>query len=67
MTGGEAKMLEADAVIFPMNVKEENQTNDSIEETRKEITVEEKSIEVRIRDRFARLKKSLPSRSAGIL
>lgn len=67
MTGGEAKMLETDVVIFPMNLKQEDQTKDSIEETAKEIIVEEKSIEINVKDRFARLKKSLRKRSASIL
>ena len=67
MTSGEAKMLETDVVIFPVNLKQENQEFTLAEETTGEINVEEKSIKIDITTRFARLKKSLRKRSVSIL
>lgn len=67
MTNGEAKMLETDAVIFPMNSVEENQKLSLAEEAANKIIVEEKTIDIDIKTRFARLKKSLRKRSVSIL
>lgn len=67
MTKGEARMLETEAVIFSMNSSQDNRQNDLIEEEVGGIKVEEKSIKIDIKDRFARLKKSLRKRSVSIL
>ena len=67
MTNGEAKMLETDAVIFPMNLDQENQEINLAAEATDKIIVEEKSINIDIETRFARLKKSLRKRSVSIL
>lgn len=68
MTKGEAKQLETDVVIFPMEFNQENQEPAVIETTVIETaTIEKKSIKTNIEVRFARLKKSLRKRSANIL
>ena len=67
MTNGEAKMLETDAIIFPMNSGEENQKLNLAEDAANKIIVEEKSVNIDIETRFARLKKSLRKRSVSIL
>ena len=67
MTKGEAKALETDVVIFPMEFGRENQETILVEETSAEIVVDKPSIKTDIQIRFARLKKSLRKRSASIL
>ncbi len=67
MTKGEAKCLETDVVIFPMESNRENQTEVLVEETSTELVVDKPSIRTDIQIRFARLKKSLRKRSASIL
>jgi len=67
MTKGEAKALETDVVIFPMEFSRENQETILIEETSAEIAVDQPPIRADIQIRFARLKKSLRKRSASIL
>lgn len=67
MTQGEAKMLETDVVIFPMELNRENQETAAIEATNTEIVIEKQSIRTDLQIKFARLKKSLPKRAANIL
>lgn len=62
-----AKVLETDAVIFPMQFRRENQKTALSEATEKEIEVKEKPIRNKTEDRYARLKKSLRKRSVSIL
>ena len=67
MTKGAAKMLETDVVIFPVTVeqKEPEANNFEIENVYKAEV--EKPNKIDLRDRFARLKKSLRKRSVSIL
>jgi len=67
MTKGEAKKLETDVVIFPMNINRENQAAVPVEENSDKLVSDGTSIKTDIRIRFARLKKSLRKRSASIL
>lgn len=67
MTKAEAKALETNAVSFPMELSREKEKSVLIEETDEKIIVQKESIKINLKDRFARLKKSLPKRSAGIL
>ncbi len=67
MTEGEAKALETDVVIFPINFNRENQETKLTEETTAEIAVDKSLIKSDIEIRFVRLKKSLRKRSASIL
>ena len=67
MTKGEAKQLETDVVIFPMEFGQDKQATVTVETTKTEITVDKSSIKADIQVRFARLKKSLRKRSASIL
>lgn len=67
MTKGEAKVLETDVVIFPMTNNQENQDSILAEAAAKKNLVEQESVKVDIKIRFARLKKSLRKRSASIL
>lgn len=67
MTKGEAKKLETDVVIFPMNINLENQAATLVEEKSTEQMSDKTSIKTDIQVRFTRLKKSLRRRSAGIL
>lgn len=67
MTKGEANMLETDVIIFPMKFNDSIQELNQISETVEQETVEKQSIKTDIKHRFARLKKSLRKRSAGIL
>lgn len=63
MIQGEVKVLEKDIVVFPVEVEQ-----NAAEVSEKEIlTVESKVVEIDIKKRFARLKKSLRKRSASIL
>lgn len=67
MTSGEAKQLETDVIIFPMEINRDDQQA-TIEKTVTETaTVEKTSIKTNVEIRFARLKKSLRKRSANIL
>ena len=64
MIQGEVKALEKDIVVFPVEEKQ----NAAAEVSEREIlTVESKVVEIDIKKRFARLKKSLRKRSASIL
>ncbi len=67
MTKSEAKRLETDVVIFPMESNRENQAEVLAEKTSAEPVVDKPSIRTDIQIRFARLKKSLRKRSASIL
>lgn len=67
MTKGEAKKLETDVVIFPMESNRENQETILVEERAAEICVDKLSMKTDIQIRFARLKKSMRKRSASIL
>ena len=67
MTKGEAKALETDVVVFPMEIGRENQETILVEETSAGIAADKPSIKTDIQIRFARLKKSLRKRSASIL
>lgn len=67
MTKGEAKVLETDVIIFPMQFGQNNQEINSVEETTAKIVVDKQSVKTDIEIRFARLKKSLRKRSASIL
>lgn len=67
MTKGEAKMLETDVIIFPMKFNDDVQELGQISETIEPEAIEKQSIKTDIKLRFARLKKSLRKRSAGIL
>lgn len=67
MTKGEDKVLETGAVLFPVEFSLEEQISVVIEENGEKIIAEKESIKINFKDRFARLKKSLPKRSASIL
>ena len=67
MTEGEAKKLETEVVIFPVNFKSEGQTIPAIEENSKPVAGDRLPTETSIQTRFARLKKSLRKRSVSIL
>ncbi len=67
MTRGEAKQLETDVAIFPMDGKPDNQEILKTNETAEDVSIKEKSVKINLEDRFARLKKSLRKRSASIL
>ena len=63
MIQGEVKVLEKDIVVFPVEAEQ-----NAAEVSEKEIvTVESKVVEIDIKKKFARLKKSLRKRSASIL
>ena len=65
MTKGEAKVLETDVVIFPMEFGQENQ--EAAMEIPAKPAGEKKSIKTDMEARFTRLKKSLRKRSVSIL
>ena len=67
MTKGEAKVLETDVIIFPLECAPEKQAAITAEEIAVEIAIEKQTVKVDVKDRFARLKKSLRKRSASIL
>jgi hypothetical protein len=67
MTKGDAKMLETDVVIFPIRLDQENRENVLTEQLSSKNVVEVETSRIDIKARFARLKKSLRKRSAGIL
>ena len=64
MTKGETKMLETDAVIFPMKYTETKSATDS---QMNQIVTETQTVKSDIKLRFARLKRSIKKRSASIL
>lgn len=67
MTKGEAKKLETDVVIFPMEFGRETEETGLVEEISTETVDDKSTIRTDIQIRFARLKKSLRKRSASIL
>lgn len=67
MTKGEAKMLETDVNIYPLQFAQENKEINSTKQTTNEIIIEETSSKINVRARFARLKKSMRKRSVSIL
>ena len=69
MTNGEAKVLETDVILFPMEYGSNNQETVLANEIPKTIsdTIVKQPVRIDIQMRFARLKKSLPKRSANIL
>lgn len=64
MTNGEAKRLKTDTTFFPTEFKREIV---STEEKEYAAVVENESVKVDLKNRFARLKKSLRKRSVSIL
>jgi len=67
MTKGAANMLETDAGIFPAKIKQENKEHVLTEQAAGKSNGEQESKTIDIKNRFARLKKSLRKRSASIL
>lgn len=64
MTKAEVQVLENDVVLFPAKTEREV----SVTEIRVEkVETEKKTLRIDIKKRFARLKKSMRKRSAGIL
>ncbi len=63
----EAKVLETDVVIFPMEFAQTEQETDSTEEAENNFVDKKNSIEIDMESRFARLRKSLRKRSVSIL
>lgn len=67
MTKGEAKVVETDVVIFPMEFGLNNQETVLGKEAATNTAAGKKSVETDVQIRFARLKRSLRKRSASIL
>jgi hypothetical protein len=67
MTKGEAKIVETDVVIFPMEFGLNNQEPVLAKETATKVVTENPSVKTDVQIRFARLKKYLRKRSASIL
>lgn len=68
MTKGEAKVLETDTVLFPLEFRQNKQETVSAKEPANgNATVVKQSVRTDFQIRFARLKKSLRKRSASIL
>ena len=67
MTKGEAKAFNNNAVIFPMKTEQLNEEKKSYDEPTEQNVVETESNRINLKERFARLKKSLRKRSASIL
>ncbi len=67
MNQGEAKMLETEVVIFPMEFDREKKESDTDETVTAEVAADKQSIKTDLEIRFARLKRSLRKRSASIL
>ena len=67
MTKGAAKVLETDVIIFPMEFEQEKQAAITAEEIAVKIAIEKQLVKTDVKDRFARLKKSLRKRSVSIL
>ena len=66
MTRCEAKQLETDAVIFPVDNERDIQAAPLTKEA-KDVSNDEQSVKSKMENRFARLKKSLRKKSASIL
>ena len=67
MIKGEAKIVETDVVIFPMQFGQGSQKIILSAESENKPEIKEKPIQNNTGDRFARLKKSVRKKSAGIL
>lgn len=67
MTKGEATVLETDAVIFPMEFGQDNREEITLKEKSAKLVIEKQLTKTDVEIRFARLRKSLRKRSAGIL
>lgn len=67
MNKGEAKVLETDVVIFPMQFGQAAARAESVKEPESEALEKEKTAENAQEIRFARLRKSLRKRSVSIL
>ena len=67
MTKGEAKVLETDVVIFPMEFGLNDKDAVMAKEAANDAVAEKHPVETEVQIRFARLKKSLRKRSASIL
>lgn len=67
MTNSEARILETDAIIFPLERVRDNHETNATEEQSAESVVEKQPVRADIKIRFARFKKSLRKRAAGIL
>ena len=64
MTKAKMQVLETDVVLFPLKLKQERLISEINNET---IEVEKTTLKIDVKKRFARLKKSIRKRSAGIL
>lgn len=67
MIKGEAKITETDVVTFPMKFPLDLKEKVLVEKQENQCVNQEKSVENRAADRFARLKKSLRKKSVSIL
>ncbi len=67
MTTGEARMLETDVVIFSTELEQNDGQPILIEENSSEIKLAKGTNRIELKERFARLKKSLRKRSVSIL
>jgi hypothetical protein len=67
MTKGEAKQLENNVIIFPMDNEEDNREILLTKKPEPDDSIVKKSVKSSLDDRFARLKRSLRKRSASIL
>ena len=67
MTEGVAKQLETDVVIFPMEINRDEKKEILVEEISATALINKTLVKTDLQIRFARLKKSLKKRSAGIL
>ncbi len=67
MTKSEAKVLETDVVVFPMELGQNAQEKALAEDTESNLENKKKPIEVDNESRFTRLKKSLRKKSVSIL
>lgn len=67
MIKGKEKVLETDAVIFPVKSAQDKQKKIFDEEPENKFVFEGEAIENNAGDRFARMKKALRKRSASIL
>lgn len=67
MTKGEAKQLESDVVIFPLDDEGNNRKILLTKKAAEDVSTKETSVKIDLENRFARLRKSLRKRSASIL
>lgn len=67
MTNSKATVLETDAVIFPMEFGRDTGEEITVKEQTAKLVVEDQPVKTGVEVRFARLRKSLRKRSAGIL